>query len=384
MKEVLVDTPQDERDVLFVTSDNRTIGARILGPEYGVPILTLHGNPGSRIGPHVSSSVLEEFGCRLIAPDRPGYGLSDRNEGRKIADTAADMAELMDWLGVKEFGVLARSGGVPHALACAALLGERVFGVVSFAGLAPKTATIDWVEGMTEDNKAKHATAIESPEKLFATMQQHAESIRQDPYHILNMLWEDLRPPDRTALIAEPIGQQTSSGLIASHQEGLRQGGGGWTDDTLALHEEWGFAVQAIQSPVTLWHGLQDPFASPDHSQWLAQEIPNATLVENVNGSHMSSLLYGYKGLQQLRNLYIGPGGEKLLERRIQEAKHQIFNRIGVAEQAPAQPCACDECFQVLEFTDEDMRRRVALSIVETVLPTIAETLILETNKDTD
>ena len=40
------------------------------------------------------------------------------------------------------------SGGGPHALACAALLGERVTGAACLASLAPIAADIDWFAGM--------------------------------------------------------------------------------------------------------------------------------------------------------------------------------------------------------------------------------------------
>jgi hypothetical protein len=53
------------------------------------------------------------------------------------------------------------SGGGPHALACAALLSERVLGAVCLAGLAPfaARADLDWYAGMVSDGALRAAAA---------------------------------------------------------------------------------------------------------------------------------------------------------------------------------------------------------------------------------
>ncbi|MFF4030633.1 hypothetical protein ACFYZ2_12855 [Streptomyces sviceus] len=46
---------------------------------------------------------------------------------------------------------MGRSGGAPHALACAALLPGRTARVGALVGLAPQDAAdLDWFDGMTE------------------------------------------------------------------------------------------------------------------------------------------------------------------------------------------------------------------------------------------
>jgi len=51
-------------------------------------------------------------GLHLIAPDRPGYGLSDfYPRGRTIADYPDDVVALADSLGVDRFAVFGASGG---------------------------------------------------------------------------------------------------------------------------------------------------------------------------------------------------------------------------------------------------------------------------------
>ena len=55
-------------------------------------------------------------------------------------DCAADVAAILDHLGADQFVTAGRSGGGPHALACAALLPDRCLAAASLAGPAPRRA----------------------------------------------------------------------------------------------------------------------------------------------------------------------------------------------------------------------------------------------------
>ena len=79
-------------------------------------------------------------GIRHVAYSRPGYAHSDRRPGRTVADCAADVRAIADQLGIGRFYTVGWSGGGPHALACAALLGDRVIAAATLAGVAPRDA----------------------------------------------------------------------------------------------------------------------------------------------------------------------------------------------------------------------------------------------------
>lgn len=332
MRESLFDAPSEE-DALFELRDGRTMAARLIGPEYGVPVLTLHGSPGSRLGPHVGRAALVELGVRLIAPDRPGYGLSDPNEGRTVADTARDLGEVMDQLDLERFEAVGRSGGTPYVLATAALYGARMSGVVSFASLAPKNASIDWTSGMTADNKRKHEAAVQSYDEIIADVRRHAVEMEEDPTHMIDTLWPDLKSSDKAALLAELPDEYTMRDIIRAQREGFRQNGIGWAEDTRALHQDWGVDLQNATSRVILWHGGNDPFASTEHSRWLAKQLPNATLTIDPDASHMTSYLHNYRGLELLRNMHIGPKAARELQSQINSAREQIFKDMGTSEE---------------------------------------------------
>ena len=140
------------------------------------PIFLLHGTPGSRLGPHPRSSVLHRLGVQLIAFDRPGYGESDRMAGRQVADVAADVLAIADAYGLDRFAVVGRSGGGPHALACAALLPERVTRAAVLVGLAPHGAAgLDWFDGMAESNVTEFTAAANGYEDIVAHTKAVAE-----------------------------------------------------------------------------------------------------------------------------------------------------------------------------------------------------------------
>ena len=78
-----------------------------------------------------------------------------RGRGRTVADAARDTAELADYLGAGSFFIAGWSGGGPAALACAALLAQRVNACIVLAGRAPPLEAGDaWFTWATDDDRA--------------------------------------------------------------------------------------------------------------------------------------------------------------------------------------------------------------------------------------
>src|SRR5215212_10064165 len=110
---------------MLTTPDGRALAYVERGAEDGTPVIVSHGTPGSRLARHPDPEIYERHGVRAVAYDRPGYGRSDPQPGRSVADATADVAAIADELGFDRFAVVGGSGGAPHALACGALLGDR-------------------------------------------------------------------------------------------------------------------------------------------------------------------------------------------------------------------------------------------------------------------
>jgi pimeloyl-ACP methyl ester carboxylesterase len=223
----------------------------------------------------------------LISFDRPGYGRSDRLESRTVADVAPDVEAIADGLGLERFAVLGRSGGGPHALACAALLPERVTRAAALVSLAPWQAQgLDWFAGMADSNVDAYTVAASDPEALITRLVQAAAMIMADPASHIAVLTPEMPEADRRIVADKTI----RTLLVQNFFEGLRISAAGWIDDVLAFCSPWGFDVSDIRVPVYLWHGARDVFSPVAHSQWLAERIPGATMKLPPDRAHFGAL----------------------------------------------------------------------------------------------
>ncbi|MDX3067141.1 alpha/beta hydrolase [Streptomyces sp. ND04-05B] len=269
------------------TQDGRLLRVECSGDPHGRPVFLLHGMPGSRVGPRPRSMFLYLRGVKLISYDRPGYGGSERLAGRRVVDVADDVAAIADALGVERFAVAGRSGGGPHALACAARLPHRVTRAAALVTLAPRDAEgLDWYKGMSTSNVDEFRLAFKDPERFMAQLIPRSEAIRSDPAKLLEQIRHDLTADDRKIVSDNGI----RSMLMRNYVEALRTSPYGWIDDALALAGPWGFDPADISTPVLLWHGVQDVFSPPEHSSWLAARIPRATIVLEPEAAHFGAL----------------------------------------------------------------------------------------------
>jgi pimeloyl-ACP methyl ester carboxylesterase len=263
----------------------RRIAVDSWGSPTGMPVFLLHGTPGSRSGPRPRSSVLYRLGIRLISYDRPGYGGSDPQPRRTVADAAADVEAIADQLELDTFGVVGRSGGGPHALACAALLGERIQGVACLVGLAPSNAKdLDWYAGMATSN-TQEFNGVAS-QRLKTQLGKQALAIKADPEEMLRILMPELAAQDKR-VVADIAIQQL---LADAYAEAVRKGGAGWIDDVIALRAPWQFDLPSIKVPTLLWHGNDDVFSPVTHTHWLARQIPDSVVAVEDGAAHFTAL----------------------------------------------------------------------------------------------
>lgn len=236
----------------------------------GVPVLLHHGTPGSRLLPRLWVADAHERGIRLIGYDRPGYGGSDRHAGRSVADAAADVEAIADALGLERFLTRGSSGGGPHALACAALLGDRVVAAATLASAAPHGVEgLNWMAGMGDDNVREFTAAVAGRETLAPLLEEFAAQIlAAGPDDIVEALRSVLSPPDQAVVTGE-----LAEEVVAELHAGIGERRDGWLDDDLAFTRPWGFELESISVPVLLWQGRQDLMVPPAHGEWLAGRV---------------------------------------------------------------------------------------------------------------
>jgi len=233
----------------------------------GFPVVCHHGTPST--GELYPS--WETDGVRLIGFDRSGYGDAPRRRGRRVADVVDQVVAVVDSLGIERFATWGVSGGGPHALACAALLPDRVVAAASIASPAPFDADgLDWFAGQGEGNVVEHTAASRGETAVRPLLEQmHAAMTAGGETALADELASLLTGPDAEAL---------TGGLAAYLHRMLVDTGGvdGWLDDDLAFVTPWGFDLGSISVPVLVRHGEQDAFVPPAHGRWLASRIPGA------------------------------------------------------------------------------------------------------------
>ncbi|WP_405997152.1 alpha/beta fold hydrolase [Streptomyces sp. NBC_00829] len=273
------------------------------GDPKGYPVFLLHGTPGSRLGPRPLTFDLHKLAIRLIAYDRPGYGDSDRHYGRRVADAAKDVAAIADALEIERYSVVGRSGGGPHALACAALSPGRVASAAAVVTVAPPDAEgLNWLVGMADSNVMTYSMmARHSPDltQVSALLARNADAIRRNPSSLLNSLNEEM--PDVDRRVVEDAGIRDL--LLLNYLSAVGESTGsrteledppeptGWVDDLVSFREPWGFKPEDIEGvPILLWHGEHDVFSPVSHFRWLAERIPGASAVLQPSAAHFAAL----------------------------------------------------------------------------------------------
>jgi pimeloyl-ACP methyl ester carboxylesterase len=201
-----------------------------------------------------------------------------------VASAAADVSSVANALGIDRFAVMGHSGGGPHALACGALLPERVLGVVCVAGLAPFRAEgLDWFAGMAASGEAELRAAARGR----AALEDHLASAEFDP--------EQFTPADHAAL----AGAWSWLGGVAG--QAIEGGTGGMVDDDLSYVAPWGFEPGQVRPPVLFLHGGQDRMVPSSHGTWLARHTRRAELWLRPDDGHVSVLDSGATAMAWLR-----------------------------------------------------------------------------------
>lgn len=98
--------------------DGRTLGYAQYGLRSGRTVFYNHGLPGSRIEAAAFDAIATRLGARIIAVDRPGYGLSSPQPSRTILGLAKDIECLAESLSIDSYGVLVFTSPVSYLRWC--------------------------------------------------------------------------------------------------------------------------------------------------------------------------------------------------------------------------------------------------------------------------
>jgi pimeloyl-ACP methyl ester carboxylesterase len=251
------------------TESGRRVAYAQMGNLDGTPLLYFHGNPGSRLDfdRPLTRAALDESGVRLIGIDRPGYGRSTHQAGRRYRDWPTDVLAVADALEFDRFGILAYSTGGPYAVACALAFPERLTFVGIVSGIGP-AETPRHRAGMPRTL----VTAIGLSRRVRAVVRWGVK--HTSPERWSRQFDKDLSPVDR-GHYRDPDVRQAAIDFFA---EATRNGPHGMVEDWRLMGTPSGLDYTAVECPIRLWHGDADATVPVHHAEHVARLLPKADL----------------------------------------------------------------------------------------------------------
>ncbi|RLB50849.1 MAG: alpha/beta hydrolase [Deltaproteobacteria bacterium] len=259
----------DRTDRKLVLQDGRSLAYSEYGAPGGQPVFYFHGHPGSRrdFPAFDPGDIARELGVRIIAADRPGYGLSDFQPGRRMLDWPDDVCEPADALQLDTFAVLGISGGGPYAAACAYKIPQRLTATAIVCGMGPSEAP-----GVADGTAWKFAAGRG---KFMRTIVLSLMSLglRKKPEAFPPKMANALHGPDKALLLAIPSLADDITHL--SFAEAFRDGMAGVHHEAGLYADDWGFRLADISAEVHLWHGVEDENVPVSVGRFVAAALPN-------------------------------------------------------------------------------------------------------------
>lgn len=270
--------------------DGGTVEYLVGGPPELQDLLLFHaGTPAAAVLYPGLVAAAAARGMRTAIYSRGGYGRSSRRPGRTVADEVAISAALADRLDCERFLTMGWSGGGPSALACAALLPDRVRACLAMASIAPRS------EAGPAWNAFIPAAALAEWDALASGDVEWLIPDYDDAAKVFGRMTPTTLATIGGKLDARAVthGHQVEIAphLVRSMRRAVSRGYLGYLDDALAHARDWGFRVADIRVPVVIRHGELDRLVDVRHGRWLAAAIPGARGVLLPDAGHGSVAL---------------------------------------------------------------------------------------------
>ncbi len=243
-------------------------------------VVLFHGAPGSRLfvpGP-VPQSV------RLVTFDRPGYGDEPPQAARTLADTARQVAQLLDGHDVERADLIGWSGGGPFAVAAAHALGpDRIESLAIVSAPGPLDEVPGAWEALGDYQRPTAEMSRREPERSARAIARHMAAFVAEPTSFLG----SGRGPDGPVL-RDPVARAMLDAQIAA---AVRQGAAGVAADLIAMWQPWPFALADLRVATRVFHARRDRHNEVD-ARTYAERIPGASLTVWDDCGHLGIILH--------------------------------------------------------------------------------------------
>ncbi|MBL8133957.1 MAG: alpha/beta hydrolase [Anaerolineae bacterium] len=263
--------------------DGRALGYAEWGDPSGLPVFFFSGLNGARLFRHPDESIDRELGVHLYTFDRPGLGLSDPHPGRSLLTWVEDIRDFIDQKGIAGFHLMAVSLGGPYGAACALRLPDRVRHFTLVSSISP-----------LDDTEVYAAQTLQGKSLIFMG--------RRMPWAfagLINLLRGSLIKPDARPFLPRTLGKIPPADkktldldgmnpmLVADQIQALATSAAGVAQDLHFAVTDWGFRVQDIAAPTTIWQGGADIVFPPIMGETLHQRIRHSTYYVVPGAGHL-------------------------------------------------------------------------------------------------
>lgn len=235
-------------------------------------ILVLHNLMGSAFElPPSAYALLKEKKIRVLVPERPGYGNSDRCPNRSHQGWCRDLAELLDDTGIDKVKVIAHSIGGAYALAMAEFMPERVERI-SMVNAITRLDDMLQSKPVPVLINALHQSLRFAPFLIEPILKM---AVGRDIEHFYTQQLNYMRPSKegRAAdinLLSQPEYRHYS---INNIKQSARQGVQIWAEELKLSFADWPFEVRNQKIEYQFWHGDEDDVIAINAAIRLAKEL---------------------------------------------------------------------------------------------------------------
>lgn len=286
----------------FSLPDGRVLGYAEYGLPNGYPVFYFHGFPTSRLEARGTGAIARRRGLRIIAVDRPGFGLSTFQPQRRITDWPTDVQAFARHLQLDKFAVLGISGGGPYALACAHAIPQETLSAVGLFASGPP-----WIAGRQYMSRGRRmlasavtywpsavrvvANAVIGLAKWVANAGPVTRRIDAWIESLDAKKKKEGKDEEEDVEGDEPLTiAQRRERLYRMGFEGFAQGSQGFVRETqLLVADDWGFKFEEVaHDKVYIWHGAKDTYAPARMIKYMADRLPHCEYIEYENDSHVT------------------------------------------------------------------------------------------------
>jgi pimeloyl-ACP methyl ester carboxylesterase len=154
---------------------------------------------------------------------------------------------------------------------------------------------------MGEENIVEFSAALDGEDRLRPHLLDEREQLKAATAADIVASLETLLPDVDRAVLTGEFGED----LAANFHEAMRTGVEGWFEDDMAFTRPWGFELAEISVPTMIWQGSADLMVPFAHGQWLAAQLPGASVHLEQGEGHLS---VGLGALDRMLDELVGAG----------------------------------------------------------------------------